>query len=771
VLRKVLLVVLALILLALPLAIRWLYYFEGWYKPREVPRPDLAGIQLPVPEMEPFADRYTVSTPGTVLIDRAHGNRFEMGELNVLQSRLAARGQRLEPVETADDLAQQFQDARALVIISPGQDWTPSEIQQVQQFVDKGGRLLLVTDPTRFEVILDELGNYVGLDYDVAHINDLAARFGLVFQADYLYNTVDNEGNFRNIKLTDMVDEELTRGLDQVVFYAAHSILSDQAALIAASGDTRSSSSERAGALGVAVLAGGGQVLALGDLTFMTEPYNAAYDNDRLISNIADFLSTGQRQYTLADFPFFFGDKVDLVYAGDPLLDSDFLSSGSNLQALLDDEGKELTVRQSEDKARDTFFIGLYQSVKEVEPYLEAAQVTVWITPTTTAEKGAQAVPLSPTIPLARSAVTRPLTTTSAMTPQVSITTTPKAETEIAVTAAITPTAESRVEIESLGEMILTGTSLLILESDGERHVLMVLADTQPGLEKAIQRLGEGTLEGCLLRETETPTPTTVALCPTGEVAPGSGGGGWKEPELQPTPPPSPVMPPTTVPVTPTVVPPPLPGAPQGSILIIAMDKGQGQYDSLTGADDFATILKDRYQVGVWSVAKDGLPAATEFSNYDLVIWAAGDFQDAFGEAESSLVLALAIEGMPMIVSGAYVGDSKEQAVQRDIKVSDALHPIANGFSAEEVIAFVPAPSGSEYETNLMQQIGPEESTVVFVRGPDSEKPGAPSIVSLGGRSSGMRVVSMGFPIYLLPEEAKARLVLNTVQWLLAAGA
>jgi hypothetical protein len=771
VLKKVLFVILALILLALPLAIRWLYYFDGRYKPGEVPRPDLASIQLPVPEMEPFADRYSASTPGTVLVDRAHGNRFEMGELNVLQSRLAARGQRLEPVETADDLAKQLRDAKALVIISPGQDWTPGEIQQVQEFVDKGGCLLLMTDPTRYEVILDELGDYVGLDYDSVHANDLAAHFGLVFQPDYLYNTVDNEGNFRNIKLTDMADGDLTQGLDQVVFYAAHSILSDQPALIAAGGDTRSSNSERAGALSVAVLTAGGQVLALGDLTFMTEPYNAAYDNDRLISNIVDFLSTGQRQYTLADFPFFFSDTVDLVYAGDPLLDSDFLSSGSSLQALFSDEDKELTVRQSEDRAHDTLFIGLYESVEEVEPYLEAAQVTIWITPTASAEEKPQAAPLLPSIPAPRPAVTQPLTGTAATTPKVSLTITSNLETEIAVTAEITPAAQSRVEIESLGEMVLTGTSLLILETDGERQVLIVLAESQPGLEKAIQRLGEGNLEGCLLDNTKTATPVTVALCSTGEVAPGEGGGGWKEPMIEPTPPPAPAVPPTPAPVTPTIAPPQLPAGSKGSILVIALDKGEGQYDSLTGADDFAAILEDGYQVKLWSQAKDGLPAADELLNYDLIIWAAGDFQDAFGETESSLVLALAIQGMPMIISGAYVGDAQEQAVQRDIQVSDALHPIATGFSAQEVITFIPAPSGNEYETNLLEEIGQEEGTVVFVRGPESEKAGAPSIFSLGGTSNNMRVVLLGFPIYLLPEEAKARLVLNTVEWLLAAGA
>jgi len=34
------------------------------------------------------------------------------------------------------------------------------------------------------------------------------------------------------------------------------------------------------------------KVLAISDLTFMSEPYNGALDNNRLISNIADWLAT-----------------------------------------------------------------------------------------------------------------------------------------------------------------------------------------------------------------------------------------------------------------------------------------------------------------------------------------------------------------------------------------------------------------------------------------------------------------------------------------------
>ena len=310
-----------------------------------------------------------------------------MTELNLLQVRLAARSQRLVPADTFDEVRQELRHAKALIVVSPGQDWTAAEIELVREFVDKGGRLLLVTDPTRFVVDWDEF-DYLVFDYDAPHMNTLATEFGLIFQSDYLYNTVDNEGNFRNIRLTQFGDDALVAGLEQVVFYAAHSIETEEPLLIAAGGETRSSNSQRSGDLPVAALAADGAVLAVGDLTFLTEPYNAVYDNDPFIANIADFFGGAARTYELADFPYFFGEQVALVYAGDPLLDSDFLTSGGDLQDLSDQADRALTVRDEEDETQDTLLLSLYEEAEEAAPYLAAAQVTLHITPTQRAKRG-----------------------------------------------------------------------------------------------------------------------------------------------------------------------------------------------------------------------------------------------------------------------------------------------------------------------------------------------------------------------------------------------
>jgi hypothetical protein len=315
--------------------------------------------------------------------------------------------------------------------------------------------------------------------------------------------------------------------------------------------------------------------------------------------------------------------------------------------------------------------------------------------------------------------------------------------------------------------MVVTGTSLLLLHSDGERQVLVVLADSETGLSNASERLTKGDLTNCLFRDTEIPTPTTLALCPTGEVASGDGEGGWQKPEPEPEKEPEPEEPAPTI--TDTVEPPEPDGEPEGNIIIVALDSGEGRYDSMTSAADYEAILSERFDVTVWSADKDGLPESESLLDYDLVIWSSGDYEAPLEGEEGDAVFLVMLEGIPILLSGAYIGDTDTEALQRDIQVFDAGHPIAAGFEADEVISFVDAPSGSEYETGVLETLGPDDEGmfVPFARGPDSEEAGAPSIFVMEDELTEVRIAFIGFPLYLLPEAAKSRLVLNTVDWML----
>jgi hypothetical protein len=56
---------------------------------------------------------------------------------------------------------------------------------------------------------------------------------------------------------------------------------------------------------------------------------------------------------------------------------------------------------------------------------------------------------------------------------------------------------------------------------------------------------------------------------------------------------------------------------------------------------------------------------------------------------------------------------------------------------------------------------------VVFVRGPNSEGSGLPSIVTLEDEFGDFLLVYVCFPIYLLPEGPKVQFVENAASWLL----
>lgn len=253
------------------------------------------------------------------------------------------------------------------------------------------------------------------------------------------------------------------------------------------------------------------------------------------------------------------------------------------------------------------------------------------------------------------------------------------------------------------------------------------------------------------------------ALCSSGEVEAGEGEGGWQKSGAKSTATPVAIATPSPATATETTE----PQESERRIIVVAFDEGEGRYDSMTSAEDYVEILGERFDVTLWSKARDGSPSTEDLLGYDLIIWTTGDFEEAFDEEESDTILTIMLEGKPFIVSGAYLDDTASEAIQRDIQVKDADHPLAQGFEPEEVISFVSPPSGHEYEIGVLETDLIEGSIIVFVRGPDSESAGSESILVAEDEFLRLHIALIGFPIYLLPPEAKTRLVLNTVEWML----
>jgi len=123
-------------------------------------------------------------------------------------------------------------------------------------------------------------------------MNSLSIKFRLIFEPGYLYNMREFEINYRNIFITEFKENEITNDLKKIALYTAGSISSADGGIAFGDENTFSSLIETRKKLSPIVQASESKVLAIYDLTFLTEPYNGVLDNNQLISNIADWLAS-----------------------------------------------------------------------------------------------------------------------------------------------------------------------------------------------------------------------------------------------------------------------------------------------------------------------------------------------------------------------------------------------------------------------------------------------------------------------------------------------
>ena len=365
---------------------------------------------------------------GLLLVDTLHSNGFSSREILTLRTRVVAQGYDLELLgnfaraaepDRRAQLSERLREADSLVVITPLIAYSAGEVDLIEDFVRKGGKLVMVSDPGRRD-----------------QMNTLAQRFGVQFRPDYLYNQVENDQNFQNIFVRDFQPDELTAGLDTIVLFTAGSITSSGTGLAVADAQTESSVSENNGDLYVMARAADRNVLAISDFTFMIPPYDSTVDNDRLLSNIIDYATTSDRVFDLADFPHFYQTGPDAgvqILLGRPEL----LGSATNLKKGLEDYGISADIQGVEDVSRDTVFLGLHDDALQVRQYLQAAGVRV----------------------------------------------------------------DDTLGMPFGLELDPAGTAVIVLDREGGRHVLILLADTPADLNRAVSRLLSGGFRSDLVSE------------------------------------------------------------------------------------------------------------------------------------------------------------------------------------------------------------------------------------------------------------------------------
>jgi len=287
---------------------RGLFYYSGFYQAPPSELPSYEHIAVPAAPSTEFSDVYEKGE-GVILIDLAHRNTFDKEELNVLLLRLVSRGLTIkffnpgddlkrellgkveeeEPLGEEDEVAEallaeendqeeeeleeELPKADAFIVVCPQWEFSKEEGETIDEFVNNEGKLLLIADPTRS-----------------SQINSISLQFGLIFEPDYLYNMKENEINYRNIFVAEFKETEITKNIEKIALYAAGSISSADCGIAFVDQNTFSSVIETRQSLSPMAQANESKVLAIYDLTFMTEPYNGILDNNQLIANIADWL-------------------------------------------------------------------------------------------------------------------------------------------------------------------------------------------------------------------------------------------------------------------------------------------------------------------------------------------------------------------------------------------------------------------------------------------------------------------------------------------------
>ncbi|HAJ34264.1 MAG TPA: hypothetical protein DCL15_01040 [Chloroflexi bacterium] len=444
--RWLLVAIIGLLLLVGPSILRYLQANPppAVYAPPAIPTAAVAATPIPTATPVSLVAPPTAATTaairrGPVIVDLAHYARVERNRFQPLAAALATQGIDLRfwlPTVSADveslaafpDQSDALQatlaDATALVVISPFFLYSDKEVQVVTRFLADGGRLLLISDPD--------------IEGDAARdTNSLAARFDVIFNEDYLYDTVDNDENFTHFFQGGFFDQAANLAGSRIAFYGGRSI--DGAVTPQVRSAATTLSSLRTGQSGFTTVAIGGlaannsvgRVLALSDFDALTDPYVARHDNRKLLDFVANFLAGGARNQTIADFPAFLGKDVALIIDSSDPVGAEAVSKAAELQRVLEASGRTLRLGATSwltdstaAGAADLLYVAYFEDADRATTLLADAGFTLetrLITPTLPASAAlpaTESTPAAPTPSAAPGEMTAPATATPTPLPE-----------------------------------------------------------------------------------------------------------------------------------------------------------------------------------------------------------------------------------------------------------------------------------------------------------------------------------------------------------------
>jgi len=683
-----------------------LVYFGGGMSTYNPPHREIVPANLDIAAASArntAVDKAPATGKGITLVDFGHDNALYIEELNSLYTQLVSRGFEFELIppeaEEGQTLVDRLKYAKSLILPLSRAQYTAAEVTALTGFVKNGGRILIIGDPTR-TVAVDSL-------------NSAAGAFGIIFANDYLYNLSPTgmDNNYRNVVYHKFADSPLTAGLSEknkVIFYSGSSINAPGHEIILGDDATHSSTSEGGRTLAAAALTTNNQVLAVGDLTFFSEPYSAAESNGTFINNIADFLTGSDRRYALRDFPYFFRNTIDIVF-NDPKVFNSQLGNVEKLKETLVAKNYKVDFADKIGTKNDVIFVGRFTEASVVKDYLADGGIVI----------------LDP--PLKKDDVATPTPTPEA---DISADATPQTVDQEFV--------DGRIQIAGVGELERGGSTLLYWHRAGDQNILIILSDNPDTNTDAFNQLLDNKLNECEIS-------ATVAVCQT------------QNPVTK--------LPPS---LRKTRIDKILVVADDSGRARADQQTGGVEFENILsdtykvtlwttsseGSPDLAEL--QQYDAVIWTSGDYWDDSISEQSAATLT---------KYIEAGGNLILSGASVAFDWdhtdFLKNVVHADYLTSAEQVDLEPTMPDHPLAKGFTAGQTIELLPTPSGTPLEIDVLSHT--PDARVIFQRGPNSNHTGAASVIAF--EDSRAKVAFIALPIYLLPDKERTLLVKNSVDW------
>jgi hypothetical protein len=471
----------ALIFLLMPLLFRGMWFYHGFYFGNsDIQMPDYQSLSVVQPTISTAIPGYYADQnhKTTVLFDQAHNNQYTLVEIEPLRNQLILAGAEVVSFEPKNNLAEQLKKADAFVIITPTNDFSSVEIEAMEEFVHRGGRLLVIADPTRSFSEYDK-----EREESVMLTNEILQPFLLSFRNDYAYNLTHNEGNYRNIYVYPSSRNDLTKSISELVLYAAHSLDIYSEQVLSGEETTLSSLDDASNELPLAALDVSGNVLAIGDMTFLTSPYYQVSDNFQFVRNVADFLIDGNRNRNLYDFPNLFKGNIALKLASDITFDKELLAVITDVKNTYSQDDINVELQDEIDPEINSIVLGIYPPDNELNNEIIAFDIQFnELTPTSTP---------SPT---------------EEITPDSTLAASEATENNNEKESAYGNKAEEYFQVPGFGKIPSKGFGFILLKQGENHNSLYLLADSQENAVALLGLVAGGSLKNCLVND-------TIAIC------------------------------------------------------------------------------------------------------------------------------------------------------------------------------------------------------------------------------------------------------------------